>query len=63
MILAMEFKKKIAHFKLFMKNLNLYVLSLYILNKIAVCTNNGLSTASEPGAGTPAHVPVHTGEY
>ncbi len=26
-------------------------------------SNNGLDTASEPGAGTPGHVPVHSGGY
>ena len=41
----------------------IYLLSPYLLNKTAVSLNNGLNTAPEPGAGTPAHVPVHSGEY
>ena len=41
----------------------IYLLSPYLLNKTAVSLNNGLNTAPEPGAGTPAHVHVHSGEY
>ncbi len=44
-------------FKLF--ETYVYILSWYLFQKIAV----GLHTASEPGAGTPSHVPVHGGEY
>ena len=41
----------------------MYMLGCYLFNKIAVGLNNGLDTASEPDAGTPDHVPNHTGEY
>ena len=41
----------------------MYMLGWYFFNKIAVGLNNGLDMASEPGVGTPDHVPVRNGEY
>ena len=37
-------------------------MSCFVFYKFAVGLKHGLITASEPGAGTPAHAPVHNGE-
>ncbi len=39
------------------------MLDRYVFNKNAVGLNNSFYTASESGAGSPYHVPVHGGEY
>ncbi len=41
----------------------MYMLSWYLFNKLAVGLNNGLDMASEPGADTPDHIPIHGGDY
>ncbi len=39
------------------------MLGSYFFNKIAVGLNNGIDTASEPGAGSHDHASVHGSEY
>ncbi len=39
------------------------MLGWYFFNKITIGLNNGLNTASEPGASTPDHVSILSGEY